>query len=533
MQTYAVALVWAVVAYVLANIINARLKARAFAREERLRGCKPPPMMPNDWPFGVNVIRAALKADATNKFPEFIDRRLAKMQNRTHRFQLLGATGVSTVDPKNVQAVLATQFDDFQLGARRRGTFFPLLGNGIFTTDGKMWEHSRAMLRPQFARDQVADLQLEEKHVQNLMYALPVRESGWTDQTDLSPLFFRLTIDSACQFLFGESVDSQLLNIPEYAAAHPPKSDARDEKAFTFAFDNAQRTLATRARFQDFYWLISTPAFRRNCKTVHRFIDEFVKIALDKRNNKVDVEKVTSDAKPRYVFLDALAAQTQDPIELRSQLLNILLAGRDTTAGLLGWTMWEMARHPEMWTKLRAAVIADFGEYNETLAGEAISFAKLKGCSYLQHVINESLRLHSVVPFNLRLVAKDYTTLPRGGGEDGMSPILVQRGEAVEYSVHVMHRLESIWGPDAKQYNPGRWHGRRPGWEFLPFNGGPRICLGQQFALTEASYVLTRLAQRFDQIQNLDFSEMTHNLTLTDAPGGGVKVRLHQAPNVS
>jgi cytochrome P450 len=96
-----------------------------------------------------------------------------------------------------------------------------------------------------------------------------------------------------------------------------------------------------------------------------------------------------------------------------------------------------------------------------------------------------------------------------------------------------MHRMKQHWGDDAEEYRPDRWAGRKPGWEFLPFNGGPRICIGQQFALTEASYVLVRLMQRFDGIQNLDFDDITHNLTLTSSPGGGVRVRLHQAPNVA
>lgn len=62
------------------------------------------------------------------------------------------------------------------------------------------------MLRPSFSRDQVADLDLEESHIQNMMKALPVNSDGWTDEIDIQVLFFRLTIDSATEFLFGESV---------------------------------------------------------------------------------------------------------------------------------------------------------------------------------------------------------------------------------------------------------------------------------------------------------------------------------------
>ena len=90
------------------------------------------------------------------------------------------------------------------------------------------------------------------------------------------------------------------------------------------------------------------------------------------------------------------------------------------------------------------------------------------------------LRLYPVVPVNLREAVKD-TTLPVGGGEDGSKPVFVPKGTQVDYSVHVMHRLPHLWGEDADEFRPERWVGRKPGWEYLPFNGGPRICLGREF----------------------------------------------------
>src|SRR5207248_5482722 len=136
---------------------------------------------------------------------------------------------------------------------------FPLLGNGIFTQDGKPWEHSRAMMRPQFAREQGSDLELEERHVQNMMRALPVASDGWTSSTDLQVLFFRLTLDTATEFMFGESVESQLAVLPGY---RPPQSHSIaknvDEKVFARDFDAGQAFLALRARFQERYWLIDS-----------------------------------------------------------------------------------------------------------------------------------------------------------------------------------------------------------------------------------------------------------------------------------
>lgn len=90
-----------------------------------------------------------------------------------------------------------------------------------------------------------------------------------------------------------------------------------------------------------------------------------------------------------------------------------------------------------------------------------------------------------------------------------------------------MHRRPDLWGPDAREFKPERWENKRPGWEYLPFNGGPRICIGQQFALTELGYVLIRCIQRIDTIDGSKIGPEKHGLTLTNCPGEGVNVRLH------
>ncbi|MCJ1471965.1 hypothetical protein MMC13_000608 [Lambiella insularis] len=530
MQNYLLALLCAAAAYLVYVVVDRFLTNRRHAAEAARLGCKPcAAVLPCKLPFGIDRIAEALRADKAMQFPPMIMARSESMADRTYVVHILGKTIHMTADPKNIQAVLATQFQDFDLGVVRHDNFFPLLGNGIFTTDGKVWEHSRAMMRPQFARDQVSDLELEEGHVRNLMRALPsVGTDGWTPEVDLQVFFFRLTLDSAAEFLLGESVGSQLACLPENVSL-PSTNRVGHVRGVEFgaAFDRSQSWIATRMRMAEKHYLVNTADFRKCNKICHEFIDYYVNLALNRELKEKELEKGTLGAKKdRYIFLEALVAETRDPIQLRDECLNILLAGRDTTASLLGWLFYLLVRHPEVYNKLRSTVVESFGTYNNSAE---LSFVSLKNCTFLQHCLNESLRLFPVVPLNSRRAVRD-TTIPRGGGPDGMSKIYVRKGEQVDYSVHVMHHRKALWGEDAEEFKPERWVGRKPGWEYLPFNGGPRICLGQQFALTEASYVAVRLLQRFDAMQNCDPEPVPrHSLSLTSCSGNGVKVRLHEA----
>lgn len=384
------------------------------------------------------------------------------------------------------------------------------------------------MLRPQFTRDQISDLDTEESHVQDMFKHLPVSSQGWTEAANLSPLFFRLTLDSATEFLFGQSVQSQIAALPDGSVEKQyfEKKGGLDWDKMAHSFDDATHGLGHRMRFNELYWLHSPKKFFDDCAEVHRFADYYVNLALS--TDLYGVNGISADdtgKKSKYIFLAELVKSTRDPIELRSQLLNILLAGRDTTAGLLGWAFWLLARHPEIFNKLRKNIVDDFGTYDKP---REITFATLKACQYLQYTMHETLRLYPPVPLNSRRATRD-TTIPRGGGPDGLSPLFVRKGTEVTYSVYMMHRRPELWGDDSYEFKPDRWYGRKSGWEYLPFNGGPRICLGMSFALTEAGYVLVRMLQKYDKIENMDPSnEAKHQYSVTSAPLA-VNLRLHEA----
>ena len=354
---------------------------------------------------------------------------------------------------------------------------FPFFGDGIFTQEGDAWKHSRELLRPQFVHKQYDDLQLFQEAVDNLISVLPER-----GVIDLQPLFFQLTLDTTTAFLFGDSVDS--LKTPKITS----------ESNFASAFNTAQDFIAKRMRLQDLYWLVGGRKFDAACKDVHRFADQIIDRNLSRESKNEDSGK--------YVFLDFLEKNTSNRTELRSQIINILVAGRDTTACLLSWTFFLLVRHPRVLQKLRDEVSTTFQGRTE------ITRSELRRMDYLQNVLKETLRLYPSVPVNSRTAIRT-TMLPVGGGPDLKSPVLVANGEGVAYSVYSMHRRPDLYGMDAELFRPERWEDELPmnndpvnaKWGYLPFNGGPRICLGMDFGLNEAAYTVVRLLQRFSTIQ--------------------------------
>ena len=128
------------------------------------------------------------------------------------------------------------------------------------------------------------------------------------------------------------------------------------------------------------------------------------------------------------------------------------------------------------------------GEINHNCSDPAsLTREDLRKMSYLQNVLNETLRLYPPVPINNR-VAKRTTILPTGGGPDRTAPVLIPKGATVAYSIYAMHRRPDLYGMDAELFRPERWDEVMPfrrdktnaSWGFLPFHGGPRICLGRK-----------------------------------------------------
>ena len=330
-------------------------------------GCKPvrDNSEVNSFPnniLGYKTIQQNVAAFKEHRVLECFKDRYGRLGN-THHYKTMTVDMIHTIEPENLKAVMAIKFKDFYLPDRRKDAFMPLLGPGIFTSDGHAWQQSRDLIRPNFVRSQVGDLATFETHVSHLIKCIP--RDGST--VDLQDLFFKLTIDSATEFLFGESTNT-LSGEDEFNAR------------FALAFNRSQEEIAAGVRTGRISRFWRSKVFSKDCKFVHDFVDQYVHKGLAYRR-ALDSGEKKEDPSERYVFLYELAKATSDPIQIRSELLNVLLAGRDTTASLLANVFFTLARKPEIWTKLRKEV--------DALGGEKPTYEQIKDMKYLRAILNE------------------------------------------------------------------------------------------------------------------------------------------------
>ncbi|CAI7623071.1 unnamed protein product [Penicillium glandicola] len=404
-----------------------------------------------------------------------------------------------------------SQFKDFNVSASRYGPMKEVLGQGIFTTEGHAWKLNRGLLRPYFSKGHVLSIDKVEHHVDNLIAQIPKDASP----VNFQKLAFDFTMDVITEFLFGRSVNTLSSTDPAL-------------QKFADTLDSAEDLMGQRARCGFFYPLVKTRSLKKKAKVIHEFVDSCIQdaaTALAENNlaknhdSKRDTTENATDNFPtqREDVVSDLLTRTSDFKQIRDNLMALIIAGRDTSAASMSMFFYEVSRQPAIWDKLQQEVISNFGTENRPDVSEA---RRLK---YLRQVYDETLRMYPPLAWNPR-VAVDDICLPTGGGPTGDEPLLVRKGTLVAFSAWALHRDKETFGPDAETFVPERWD-KLSGldWShFIPFGGGPRRCIGQEFALNVATFTIVRLLQKFSGVKNVDPTPFQEDLGITLASEHGV-----------
>lgn len=366
--------------FTISNLLKNRAENRAITTLGSFA-----PRVRSYLPFGIDIVYRSFhhsRNDTDIDFWQWLFAWSPNDHSKTIEIGLARQRWIFTADPENIKAILATQFQDFGKGKQFHDDWKPFLGDSIFTTDGQQWHNSRQLIRPQFLKNRVTDLEIFEKHVERLMTKI----AGHGEEIDIAALFYRFTLDSATDYLLTKSVGS--LDNPQ--------------AEFASAFAEVQRVQNLITRSGKFNALIPKGTYWAGLKVINAFVEPFIEQVL--RLNVSDLKEKTNQS-----FLDALAATgTRDRNAIRDQVIAVLLAGRDTTAGALSFTFKELSAQPEIVRKLRREILEKVGSRRPP------TYEDLKGMSYLQHVMNETLRLYPSVPFNVGRLLDGTSTLHRG-----------------------------------------------------------------------------------------------------------------------
>ncbi|WOG83527.1 hypothetical protein DCAR_0102703 [Daucus carota subsp. sativus] len=447
-------------------------------------------------------------------------------QNGTFTFQGPWFTNlkcVVTSDPRNLEHLLKTKFSNYPKGEYFRDALSDLLGNGIFNADDEMWQQQRKTASIEFHSAKFRNLTTES--LLELVHArlLPVFEESVQNNTtiDLQDILLRLTFDNVCMIAFGVDPGCLQPGLPAIA--------------FAQAFEAATEAAIIRFVTPTLVWrtmrylnVASEKTLKQSIKGVDAFAEEVIRARKKELSITDDTDHQRSDLLTIFMRLKDERGQPFSDKFLRDICVNFILAGRDTSSVALTWFFWLLDRNPEVEEQILSEISRIIGEREDGkkgIDGDALIFRpeEVKKMDYLQAALSEALRLYPSVPVDHKEVISD-DVFPDG--------TILKSGTKVIYSIYSMGRMEGIWGKDYLEFKPERWlrDGRymsESAYKFTAFNGGPRLCLGRDFAYYQMKYAAASILFKY-QVKVEKNHVVVPKLALTMYMKHGLKVKLHR-----
>jgi cytochrome P450/NADPH-cytochrome P450 reductase len=251
-------------------------------------------------------------------------------------------------------------------------------------------------------------------------------------------------------------------------------------------------------------------------RTMNETVDRIIK---DRRASGEDAAGKSDMLSCMFTGVDRKTGEKLDDLNMRYQVITFLIAGHETTSGLLSFAIYALLKHPEVLAKA-------YTEVDHVLGGDLSArptYAQVNQLQYITQILKETLRLWPTAPA-YGIAAKEETII---GGKYKIKP-----QHNVTVLLPMLHRDKSVWGENAEEFNPDNFtpeaEAKRPANAFKPFGNGQRSCIGRQFAMHEATLVLGMILQRFKFIDHTNY-ELKIKETLTMKPDNfKIRVRLRE-----
>ncbi|KAE8692731.1 Cytochrome P450 86B1 [Hibiscus syriacus] len=416
---------------------------------------------------------------------------------------------VVTSDPRNLEHLLKTKFSVFPKGPYFRDTVRDLLGDGIFNADDETWQRQRKTASIEFHSAKFRKLTSES--LVELVHArlLPVLENVVNKSTsiDLQDVLLRLTFDNVCMIAFGVDPGCLRPGLPEIP--------------FAKAFEDATEATVLRFVTPTCVWkamrcldLGTEKKLKRSIKGVDEFAQEVIRTRKKELSLQKEDEKQRSDLLTVFMRLKDEQGEPFSEKFLRDICVNFILAGRDTSSVALSWFFWLLEKNPIAEGKILAEISRIVNERDDLKSPLIFRPEEIKKMDYLQASLSEALRLYPSVPVDHKEA----------------NGTVLKKGTKVIYAIYAMGRMEAIWGKDYQEYKPERWlrDGRymsESAYKFTAFNGGPRLCLGKDFAYYQMKFVAASILYRY-RVKVVKGHIVAPKLALTMYMKHGLKVNL-------
>jgi cytochrome P450 len=359
--------------------------------------------------------------------------------------------------PDLVRCVLVDQSAMFEKTATVRKLATPVLGNGVFLSEGEEHRQQRRLLAPLFQHRHVLS------YAETMVNCTSHLQERWQDGETINLVdeMTYLTLQIISKVLFGADVSGE---------------ESELGKALTYVFSHFADAMTNPIHLPQSW---PTPRNRRAHQALARVNTTIYHMIEERRQSSEE----------RNDFLSTLLRSQDDEHacvltnqQVRNEALSLFVAGHETTANALTWCWYLLSQHPEIYAQMRA-------ESDHVLAGRLPTIADLPDLPYTLQVYKEALRLYPPI----------YAFTRRATSSVQLGTYRIPKGASVVISPYTLHRRSSLF-PDPERFDPERFTPEReqklPRYAYIPFGAGPHICLGMHFALLEGHLILATLAQR-------------------------------------
>ncbi len=401
-------------------------------------------------------------------------------------FRLASQRAYLVTAPQGIARVLSENSRNYKK-SKAFDRLRPLLGEGLLVSEGRFWARQRKLLQPEFTRARVADFAPVVTRATERLMARWV-ENG-SQPRDIAEDMGDLTLDVVSDALFSADFAEHAKRLQQELLVVLADADRRMRQPLGLPL-----------------WL-PTPRNRRVRRAL-AYLDGLVRGMIARRKG---AGLQGHDLLDRLLALQGEDGERLSDQQLRDEVITLFLAGHETTSSALAWTLYLLAKHPEVAERCRAEVAAALGERDP----EPGDIGQL---GYLRKVIDESMRLYPPAwIFGREALADDEV-----GGHR------IPKGGWVLLCPWATHRSARLW-EDPERFDPERFASRPAHrYAYFPFGGGPRLCIGKHFALMELMLVLPRLLRRF-RFETVAGEVVAPRAYVTLRPEGGLRLWVREA----